>query len=222
MSLIELTQITKTYEVTPPVPVLHGVDFAVDPGERVSIIGRSGAGKSTLLNILGLLDVPSSGQYLLDGHHVENLPDRKRDQFRARTLGFVFQDFHVLGHRSVAENLELKLSISAVTHDQRAEMINNVLTAVGLSERACSPARLLSGGEKQRLAIARAMITNPQIILADEPTGNLDEDNTGAVLELFDREAAQGVAVVVITHDDRLSTWADRVLILDGGTLHER
>ena len=222
MSLIDLVEITKTYDVTPPVPVLRGVNLSVEAGQKVSIIGRSGAGKSTLLNIMGLLDVPSSGQYILDGKHVENVPDRERDRLRSHVLGFVFQDFHVLGHRTVSENLEIKLATVRVDRADRGDRIATVLDAVGLRERANSLARLLSGGEKQRLAIARAMITGPSIILADEPTGNLDSSNAKAVLDLFDDEARRGAAIIVITHDDRLSRWADRVLILDGGLLHER
>lgn len=221
MTLIELHNITKSYEVTPPISVLRGIDLSVQPGEKISIIGRSGAGKSTLLNILGLLDAPSDGDYLLNGVHAENLTDRERDTYRALSLGFIFQDFHVLGHRSVYDNLDLKLAIAAVPPSKRQEKIKATLEDVGLSDRCYSLARLLSGGEKQRLAIARAIISSPQLLLADEPTGNLDPLNARAVLDLFDLQAKKGVAVIVITHDERLSAWADRVLILDEGKLHE-
>lgn len=220
MSIIELRGITKSYDVTPPVPVLHGVDANIFEGERVAIIGRSGADKSTLLNIIGLLDSPTSGEYILGGQHVEKLSDSTRNRYRANDIGFVFQDFHVLGHRTVAENLELKLAINRTPSSVRYSRISDVLANVGLSDRAHTTARLLSGGEKQRLAIARAIISFPSIILADEPTGNLDEENAATVLRLFDDEARKGVAVVVITHDARLAAWADRVFVLEEGRLN--
>ncbi|MGV9182750.1 ABC transporter ATP-binding protein [Arcanobacterium canis] len=221
MSLFELRNITRTYEVKPPLEVLRGVDLRVDPGERIAIIGRSGAGKSTLLNIMGILDAPTSGEYLLNSQHVEKMSERERDSVRARTLGFIFQDFHVLPHRTVTENLELKLAISSIPTPERAKLVSEALELVDLTSRRHSPTRLLSGGEKQRLAIARAVITAPQVILADEPTGNLDHANANAVLELFNKQAQKDVAIVVITHDPRMSTWADRVLTLDEGKLHE-
>ncbi|MBM7824335.1 putative ABC transport system ATP-binding protein [Arcanobacterium pluranimalium] len=219
MSVLHLRDIRKTYNVTPPVPVLHGVDLDVDAGEKVAILGYSGAGKSTLLNIMGLLDVPTSGTYELAGHETQSLSGRRRDHLRSDVLGFVFQDYHVLGHRTVAENLDLKLSITGVPHAERESAINDALSNVGLLERKHSLSRLLSGGEKQRLAIARAIITHPQVLLADEPTGNLDSLNAKIVLDLFDQQAAKGVAIVVITHDDRLARWADRVVHLRDGKI---
>lgn len=221
MSLVKLRDVTKVYEVDPPIHALDGVNLDVVQGEKLAIIGRSGAGKSTLLNILGLLDVPTSGEYFLDGVSVGDLTEKKRDSFRALSLGFVFQDFHVLAHRSVYDNLDLKLSIARVAPADRHSIIEGVLDVVGLQDRTSSLTRLLSGGEKQRLAIARAIINSPQLILADEPTGNLDGDNARRVLELFDMQAQRGVAIIVITHDDRLSGWADRVITLDRGRLHE-
>ncbi|WP_279058290.1 ABC transporter ATP-binding protein [Mobiluncus mulieris] len=221
MSLLAIRNLTKTYAVTPPVEVLRGLNLEVETGEKVLIVGYSGAGKSTLLNILGLLDEPSGGEYLFEDEHVEHLPEARRNFIRARKIGFVFQDFHVLGHRSVTENLELKLSINHIPHARRETMIAGALETVGLSGRADALTRLLSGGEKQRLAFARAVICDPQLILADEPTGNLDQKNAATILELLDAQAEKDVTVVVISHDERLRDWADRVLRLEDGVLHE-
>jgi len=219
MNLIHMEEIRKTYEVHPPIDVLKGVNLDVSAGERVAIVGHSGAGKSTLLNVIGLLDTPSGGSYELAGEATAAMRARGRDRMRASLIGFVFQDFHVLGHRTVRENLELKLAISSMPLTQRSEAVNSVLDAVGLNHRAEALTRLLSGGEKQRVAIARAIIGSPQVLLADEPTGNLDEANARGVLELFDARAERGVAVVVITHDERIAHWADRELHLVDGVI---
>lgn len=219
MSVIEIKDLTKTYPASPPVRALTGLELTVNEAERVAVVGKSGSGKSTLLNILGLLDIPTSGSYRLLGEETEKASARRRDRLRAEYLGFVFQDFHVLGHRTTYENIELKLAILNIAPRLRPSMIHETLERVGLVDRMHSLARLLSGGEKQRLAIARAIVTRSQILLADEPTGNLDEENTNIVLELFDEQAEQGVSVVVITHDPRIASWADRKLSLQDGCL---
>jgi putative ABC transport system ATP-binding protein len=216
---IEARGLCKTYHTSPPVVALRGVDLDVAVGERLVISGRSGAGKSTLLNILGLLDTPTAGTYTLLGHDTATTNDSRRNRLRAQALGFVFQENHILGHRTAAENVDIKLSISRVPHADRAALIDQALEQVGLAHRRDARARLLSGGEKQRLAVARAMVDHPQVLLADEPTGNLDDDNAQQVLELFDNHAAHGVAVIVISHDMRLTTWADRALRLVDGRL---
>jgi putative ABC transport system ATP-binding protein len=216
---IAIRAVTKTYASVPPVNALLGVTLQVAAGERVAITGHSGSGKSTLLNILGLLDEPTSGTYHLLGELTNVADARQRDRLRAGVLGFVFQDAHVLGHRTVTENIQLKLAVNQVARRNRDKVTENVLRHVGLAHRAQALGRLLSGGEKQRLAIARALVTEPQVLLADEPTGNLDEVNTRKVLDLFDKAARHGVAVVVITHDQRIAEWADRVLQLENGRL---
>ncbi|MFI9486980.1 ABC transporter ATP-binding protein [Promicromonospora sp. NPDC052451] len=217
MSALAVRGITKTYPAQPPVEALRGIDLDVEAGERLAIVGRSGAGKSTLLNILGLLDEPTAGSYQLHGEEVGRAGERRRDQLRTDAIGFVFQDSHVLGHRTVRENLGIKLAINRVPTDQRDGRVRSSLERVGLVHRIDAPGRLLSGGEKQRLAIARAIVTQPSVILADEPTGNLDPANSDVVLGLFDEQAQTGVAVVVITHDMRIAAWADRAVTLESG-----
>lgn len=221
MSVLELEGISKTYDIDPPIVVLSGLELAVAPGEKVAIFGESGAGKSTLLNILGLLDTASSGEYRLAGIDAMHLSAKQTDLVRSEYIGFVFQDFHILGHRTVAENLDIKLAISKIPRSERESFISSTLDRVGLSHRKNSLGRLLSGGEKQRLAIARAIMTEPALLLADEPTGNLDSRHAQAVLDLFDEQAKKGSAVVIITHDDRIARWAERVLVLRDGRLHE-
>lgn len=221
MSVLELEGISKTYDIDPPIVVLSGLELAVAPGEKVAIFGESGAGKSTLLNILGLLDTASSGEYRLAGIDAMHLSAKQTDRVRSEYIGFVFQDFHILGHRTVAENLDIKLAISKIPRSERESIISSTLDRVGLSHRKNSLGRLLSGGEKQRLAIARAIMTEPALLLADEPTGNLDSRHAQAVLDLFDEQAKKGSAVVIITHDDRIARWAERVLVLRDGRLHE-
>lgn len=219
MTALRARALTRTYPGG--VEALRGVDLDVEPGERVAIVGQSGAGKSTLLNALGLLDEPTSGSYRLLGEETVGLDERRRDHLRRRALGFVFQDAHVLGQRTVAENLTVKLATARVPRAERASRIADSLARVGLSHRRDAAGRLLSGGEKQRLAIARAILTSPAVILADEPTGNLDGTNSQVVRDLFDEQACAGVAVVVITHDDRVAAWADRSVILQDGQFVE-
>ncbi|TQL02105.1 ABC transporter ATP-binding protein [Cellulomonas sp. SLBN-39] len=198
------------------------MDLEVEDGERLAIFGRSGAGKSTLLNILGLLDVPSAGTYEVLGVDTLALSASARDKHRSSDLGFIFQEHRVLGARTVAENLAIRLSIARTPQRDRGRLVNDALGQVALEHRRDAPGRLLSGGEKQRLAVARAILTNPRVLLADEPTGNLDRGNADRILELFDAQAARGVAVVVITHDPSTAGWADRSVELDAGVLTER
>jgi len=214
---IEARGLVRVFPGDPPVTALAGASLQVDTGERVAILGRSGAGKSTLLNLLGLLDEPTSGTYQVLGRDAGSLRAHERDRLRATALGFVFQAYHVIGHRTVRENVLLKLTTVGTPAAHRTAMIEGVLDRVGLSHRIDALGRNLSGGEKQRLAVARAVVTNPLIVLADEPTGNLDDDNARAILDLLDGLARAGIAVVVITHDTRTADWADRVLHMEDG-----
>lgn len=216
-----LADVTKTYLTRPPVTALTGVHLTVHAGERLAIVGRSGSGKSTLLNILGLLDESTSGRYEMVGSDTSTMSAAARNHLRAERLGFVFQDSHVLGHRTVAENIALKLAITRTPRRARPAQIAEVLERVGLDHRRDALGRLLSGGERQRVAIARAIVSDPDILLADEPTGNLDADNSAAVLDIFDALAHGGTTVIVITHDLRIAEWADRALTLDNGHLVE-
>jgi ABC-type lipoprotein export system ATPase subunit len=214
---VEAVSLAKIYPGNPPVSALRDATLQVLKGERVAILGRSGAGKSTLLNILGLLDAPTSGSYRLLGRDTSQLGGRARDRMRAERLGFVFQSYHVLGRRTVTENVMLKLTTARVGVANREDLTRSAIENVGLSHRAHALGQTLSGGEKQRLAVARAIVTTPPVLLADEPTGNLDDTNARAVLDLFDEQARRDVAVIVITHDDRTARWADRVVELKDG-----
>jgi putative ABC transport system ATP-binding protein len=217
---LRAVDVSKTYGTNPPVHALRHATVHVHHGERLAVVGPSGSGKSTLLNLLGLLDSPTSGAVELAGQDVTTLRPTARDRARAEHIGFVFQDNHVLGHRTVAENLTVKLAVTAHRGPDRAYLIDEALDRVGLGGRRESLGRLLSGGERQRLAVARAIVNGPGLILADEPTGNLDPGNSENVLELFDAQAAAGVAIVVITHDMGIARWADRVVSIVDGQLH--
>lgn len=184
-------------------------------------MGASGSGKSTLLNILGLLDRPESGTYRLSGVSVsENaLSEGALDKFRRERIGFVFQTFHILGNRTVEDNLALRLRALRVPRARWRRMIIESLAEVGLDGSEQEPASVLSGGEKQRLAVARALLGSPSLLLADEPTGNLDRANSDSVLDLLSQAAERGVAVIVITHDREVGEWADSVSRMESGVL---
>ncbi|HEY0187905.1 MAG TPA: ABC transporter ATP-binding protein [Cellulomonas sp.] len=199
------------------VVALRGASITLDAGERVAVTGRSGAGKSTLASILGLLDEPDSGTYRLVGQETATMSARQRDRLRRDAIGFVFQAFHVLGNRTVWDNVHLKLATARSAGPDRAALIRAALDAVGLREHAEAPARLLSGGEKQRLAIARAVVLPPALLLADEPTGSLDTEKAAAVLDLLRGLADREIAVLVITHDPVVTRWADRTVQLRDG-----
>jgi putative ABC transport system ATP-binding protein len=222
--VLALRSVWKTFDVggASPVQALRGVDLEVAPHESVAIIGPSGSGKSTLLNILGCLDIPSRGTYLLNGTDVATLTDAGRAAVRGREIGFVFQQFHLLPHRSVLENVGLGTIYGTnlqppPARKERLERALDALHRVGLDHRVDAAARTLSGGEKQRVAIARAIASQPALLLADEPTGNLDTRNTQAVLDVFDRLQEEGLTLVVITHDHSVAQRLQRsVAITDG------
>lgn len=219
--VIKLTGIHRTFDSDPPVQALRDVNLTVRRGEHLAIVGPSGSGKSTLLNTLGLLDRPSVGDYWLDGVRTGVLTDRQRTSLRGSSIGFVFQSFHLLPYRTLEENVMLaeiyRRPRPGRGRRSRTERARAALDRVGLSHRHGFRPDRLSGGERQRVAIARALMSEPALLLCDEPTGNLDSENTLSVLELFDQLRAQGMTLVVITHDDAVSKRASRrVRIRDG------
>jgi putative ABC transport system ATP-binding protein len=223
MSLIELSGISR--EVRLPdesvLPILTGVDLSVAPGEHVSIVGRSGSGKSTLLNLLGLLDSPTSGTYLLDGEPTDALRARRRSRLRGEVFGFVFQQFNLLPRRTAAENVAAPL-LYARGRDYltRRRAAREMLDRVGLGARADQVPERLSGGEQQRVAIARALVRSPRVVLADEPTGALDVETGAQVMALLAQATAEnGAALITITHDLSVAALASRQYRLSGGRL---
>jgi putative ABC transport system ATP-binding protein len=217
-ALLELDAVTKTYHLGDvPVQVLHGVSLLVEPGESVAIMGASGSGKSTLMNILGCLDRPSSGHYLLDGRDVSRLNRGDLAEVRNRTIGFVFQNFNLLSRTSALENVELPLIYAGIGTRERARRAKTALERVGLADRLDHHPSQLSGGQQQRVAIARALVTSPKLILADEPTGNLDSRTSVEIMALFQELGDSGITVVLVTHESDIATYARRVIVLKDG-----
>jgi ABC-type lipoprotein export system ATPase subunit len=197
--------------------VLRDVDFEVDPGEFVAIVGASGSGKTTLMNILGLLDRPDSGEYELQGRAVSNLSAEQRARVRNETIGFVFQQFHLLARTTATENVELPLLYSTATDNDISRKAREALCRVGLEERLAHYPNELSGGQQQRVAIARALVNDPGVILADEPTGNLDRDSGARIMNLFRELNRNGSTILLITHDEAVASSASRIVrIADG------
>jgi putative ABC transport system ATP-binding protein len=219
--VILLNDLTREFPADPPFRALSAINLRVEKSDYVSIVGPSGSGKSTLLNMLGLLDRPTSGGYRLDGIETTTLKDGARTTVRGSRIGFVFQSFHLLPHRSVLENVMLAEVYGAGPRAGRRERAMRALEGVGLSHRMHFPPGRMSGGERQRAAIARALMGEPSLLLCDEPTGNLDSRNTGAVLDLFDDLRAQGMTIVVITHEYEVSDRAGRRVRITDGILTE-
>ncbi|MGW4400205.1 ABC transporter ATP-binding protein [Amycolatopsis nivea] len=201
------------------VHALRGVDLQVWPGEYVAIMGASGSGKSTLLNMLGCLDTPTSGRYLLDGFSVADLNERQLALLRNRKIGFIFQSFNLVPRTSALSNVELPMVYSGLKRGERRRRALAALEMVGLTDRAKHLPNELSGGQQQRVAVARALVGGPALLLADEPTGNLDHASTVDVLGVFDRLNALGRTVVVITHEDEVSRHAHRVVRVSDGRI---
>ena len=219
--LIELRDVTRSFPGPPEVQALRGVNLAIDAGEYVSIVGPSGSGKSTMLNILGLLDRPSVGEYRIDGHLTGDLTENERAAVRAQRIGFVFQSFHLMPRRTVLQNVMMPMLYSGVPRSERRDRALEVIERVGLTHRVGALSATLSGGEKQRVAVARAVVSRPSLVLADEPTGNLDTDTAAGVMDLFDELNAGGLTVVIITHDPSVASRAHRALRISDGRLSE-
>ena len=203
------------------VPALRGVSLEVKAGEFVAIMGPSGSGKSTLMNIIGCLDVPTSGRYWLEGVEVSGLSDNRLAEIRNRKIGFVFQTFNLIPRENVIHNVELPMIYSDVPEKERIERAREVLEAVGLAHRAKHRPAELSGGERQRVAIARALVNNPSIILADEPTGNLDSRTGTEIMGIFRRLNENGITIVLVTHEREIASYARRIIHLRDGMIEE-
>jgi len=217
--VLELRDVHKAYpQGGETVEVLHGVSLEIGPGKLVAIVGPSGSGKSTLLNLIGTLDVPSRGQLLFDGREVGHLGQGERSRFRAANLGFIFQFFNLLPGLSARQNVELAAAIAGGEKHAARARAGELLERVGLGDKAEAPARNLSGGQMQRVAIARALVNEPRLILADEPTGNLDQRNAHGILELLRGQTAAERSVVMVTHDhDLAERYADEIVSLVDG-----
>lgn len=200
---------------------LRRVSLEVWRGDYIAVRGRSGSGKSTLLNIIGLLDKPTDGDHEFLEHQVAYLGDAERSAIRGHEIGFVFQDYHLSRHRTAEDDVMVGMLYSGVARRERRALATKALSRVGLNLRSQFLSRDLSGGERQRVAIARAIARTPSLLLCDEPTGNLDSDTAGTVLDLIDELHSDGLTVVIVTHDPRLGNRASRVLTLDDGTLSE-
>jgi len=224
LPLIHLAQVTKTYDAGElAVQALRGVDLNVEKGQMVAVIGPSGSGKSTLMHIMGCLDTPTSGTFVLDGEDVSELSSFKLAAIRNRKIGFVFQTFNLLPKASLLRNVELPLLYGGVARADRKERAMEALGRVGLAERARHRPSELSGGQRQRAAIARALVADPQLILADEPTGNLDTKTGLEILELFGGMHGRGETIVVVTHDPRIAERCQRIVqIVDGVIVDDR
>jgi macrolide transport system ATP-binding/permease protein len=219
--VISLTSLGKQFESDPPVDALVDVNLTVTEGDWVAIVGPSGSGKSTLLNIIGCLDTQTSGSYRFDGIDVAELSDKQRAGLRCRGVGFVFQSFHLLGHRTVTENVMLADIYRRAPQEDRKERAAAALDRVGLSHRAQFLPTRLSGGERQRVAIARALNGSPRLLLCDEPTGNLDSTTTASVLELLAELNRNGMTIVMITHEHDVAARAGRQVRITDGILSE-
>ena len=218
--MIEINNISKVFRTSEVETVaLNHVNLEVKEGEFVAIMGPSGCGKSTLLNILGLLDNPTEGSYRLMGEEVGGLKEKERTHVRKGKLGFVFQSFNLIDELNVYENVELPLTYLGFKASERRRMVEDILKRMNISHRAKHFPQQLSGGQQQRVAIARAVVANPKLILADEPTGNLDEKNEKIVLDLFRKLHEQGTTIIVVTHDALVASCAQREIMLNHGVL---
>ena len=221
--LIDVKELSKVYQLGDiEVPALNGIDLQISPNEYVAIMGPSGSGKSTLMNIIGCLDVPTEGAYVLNGTDVSTMIDDELAEIRNRQIGFVFQTFNLLPRADALHNVELPLIYSGITRVERRRMAEEALAKVGLGDRVHHKPNELSGGQRQRVAIARALINNPAIILADEPTGNLDSTTGEEIMEIFEQLHEAGNTIILITHEEYIANHSHRVIrLLDGKILSD-
>ncbi|MAT95916.1 MAG: macrolide ABC transporter ATP-binding protein [Anaerolineaceae bacterium] len=220
--MIELTNITKSYEMGEMmVHALRGVDLKIQEGEFVAIMGPSGSGKSTLMNVIGCLDAPSGGRYTLDGIDVSQMSDDEQARIRNKRIGFVFQQFNLLPRTTAEKQVALPLMYGGYGRSQRSDRAKEALNSVGLGDRLDHKPDELSGGQQQRVAIARALAPNPNIILADEPTGALDTQSGNEILNIFKELNSQGMTVVMITHDPEVAEYAQRTIWIRDGVIVE-
>ena len=218
--MIEVKRLSKTYQLgNVEVRAMRDVTFRINAGEFVAVMGPSGSGKSTLMNLLGCLDLPSSGSYLLDNIDIRSLSANQLADVRNQQIGFVFQNFNLLPRASALENVELPLLYGRVQNSQK--IARGALKRVGLGERAVHRPNELSGGERQRVAIARAIVNNPSIVLADEPTGNLDTVTGNEIINIFSRLNAEGTTIVLVTHERDIASMAHRIIQMKDGRLHQ-
>jgi putative ABC transport system ATP-binding protein len=218
--LIEMHGLTRVYQLGPQeIYALSGVDLIIEPGEYVAIMGPSGSGKSTLMNVIGCLDTPSSGRYILDGVPVETMNDDELAQIRNRKIGFVFQTFNLLARNTALHNVELPLVYARIPRAERRLMAEEALTNVGLKDRMNHQPNELSGGQRQRVAIARALVNKPSLLLADEPTGNLDSQTGREILDLFRDLHERGNSIIMVTHEDDVAREAKRVIHIRDGKI---
>ncbi|MFA6015023.1 MAG: ABC transporter ATP-binding protein [Gallionellaceae bacterium] len=221
--MIELQNVTRSFAVgDQTVSALLDINLQLGDGEYISIMGPSGSGKSTLLNLLGLLDRPSSGTYLLDAGNVTDLSDEQLAHVRSQKIGFVFQSFHLVPRLTAAQNIELPMMLAGIAVEERKQRVAELIASYGLSERADHRPDQLSGGQRQRVAIARATVMKPRVLLADEPTGNLDRATGWDVLKLLEGLLEQGITLVIVTHDGEIGARAQRQIhMLDGRILSD-
>jgi putative ABC transport system ATP-binding protein len=218
---VELSDVRRTYYLGEPVHALDGVSLSLPEGSFTAVMGPSGSGKSTLMNMIGCLDTPDEGTVTVDGQNVGELSDGKRARLRGSKLGFIFQQFNLLPRLTAAENVTLPMVFQNVVEEGRRERAENLLTRVGLGDRLDHTPPELSGGQRQRVAIARALVNEPSVILADEPTGNLDTETGGEIMDLFEDLHAEGRTILMVTHERHIAEHAERIIHLVDGQIED-